>query len=443
MDPLENLGQNFMGAIKSYNSQKGYGFATCDKLEGDLFFLHRNLTIEVANEAQFGRDLSGEEIAFTCDVTPEGKPQASEIRVLEGSGKKWKKGKGKGKGKGKSYGGSWGGAEYYESRGKGYGKSRPKGGKETRIKGTDPDEPGESLLDGQRVQGTVRTYNHNSKWGFAVTDVDIPNAENIFIHMNNLHQEMIDADIIVREGDIIEMRLEEIDGKPVAREIMLARQDPLTYDGQWMTGTIKTFCEGRGFGHISAPRVFGDIWFAKNDMPVSLISQAVEKPIVFKLVIGPDGKAKGKMLNYVGNTEKLECVDRLRQVVNDLEQEGYVDETAAKSLVRTPCDELFAVLPEIEFYNAENPSSFIVGALTRFRKGGTKGGFVATPYTREEKGAARGTAEGKGTATEVKVEGKGAGGGHGKAKATATASEAKGKSKGKGKGGKSWRAAPY
>lgn len=493
MDPLECIGQTYMGVIKSYNPVKGYGFATSDKLEGDIFFLHKNLPYEIVGEAQYGRDLTAQEIAFTCDITPEGKPSASEIKLIEGGqgGGKWGKGKGKGewkgKGKGKAQGkgagkgphnpvwpssGASKGAEdwwdefeaepeYYEPKpAKGQGKGKAKGGNkgaaavhaEEKAEKRDPPAKGTPLLNSKRVQATMKTYSHGSKWGFALVDKSVGNFGDIFVHLNNLDDSM--HDMALHEGDIVEMRLERVEGKPVAKDITLVPQDPTWYDQVWMKGDIKSFNEGKGYGFISCPRVSGDIWFSRTEMPPSLALDPVDQRVLFKLAMGPDGKPKGKMVNYVGNENEDEAYERLVQVVQNLLADGYVDETAAETLTTTPCDELFSLLPDLEFYEADNPSSFILGALSRVRKnaqkGKSKGGGPSQSNDEKptkgkggKKGAAAGAwAEEYSVADKTPSWGSRPGIGYvkGKGKSAAAGAAASGKGvKGKGKA----RASPY
>jgi len=476
MDPLECLGQTFMGHIKSYNPVKGYGFAVSDKLAGDIFFLHKNLPNEIVEEAQYGRDLAGQEIAFTQDMSPEGKPLAEEIKLIEGgSHKAAAPSKSKGKGKGPTKGGKGSGLkgphnpkggystaeEYWEEEyeakpPKGKGKSAAKGGKKEKEKPTyDPETPGIPILNSKRVQGSVKSYSNGSRWGFALVDKSVGNFGDIFVHLNNLDESVTDQDISLHENDIIEFRLERVQGKVVARDITLAAQEAKLYDAYWLKGDIKSFNEGKGYGFINCPRVWGDIWFARSEMPESLALDCVGSRVMFKLTIGPDGKAKAKMVNYIGNTNDDESYERLAQVVQSLVTEGYIDETAAESLNATPCDELFSLLPDLEFYTAENPSSFILGALSRVRKQQQKGKGWASEkgpssygksssawvgeHVYEKKRSRPGIGYESASATAktakggkpVTTRGGGAGKGPGKGKAV------------KGKGGKAVRAAPY
>jgi len=65
-----------------YNTVTGYGFVQSDSFEGDLFFVHRNLSREVSAKAAGGFKLHGQEIEFVADMSEEGKPLATSINLL-------------------------------------------------------------------------------------------------------------------------------------------------------------------------------------------------------------------------------------------------------------------------------------------------------------------------------------------------------------------------
>lgn len=379
------VGQAFVGTVKSYSPSKGYGFIVCDEIESDLFFVHKNLSKDVVHQIQYENLFIKEQaVQFTFEFSPEGKPTAAAIRLVN-EGVTGSRGPAKGKGKKGAWGNnSWGAAECYEA-GKGvvtsYGKSGSKGaskgakgskgGKAPREEKKTQEE-GASLNDGQRITATMKSYRVESKWGFAVEDSG--EWGDIFVHMNNFDESLTNLEIILREGDMIEMRLEDVSGKIVAKDVTLAPQDPTYFDSQWLKGTVKSFQEGSGYGFVTTPRISGDVWFGKSDAPSSLQSRAASgRQVLFKLVIGPDGKPKAKMVNQLEGMEYVEGRTRAQEVIDALSMDGYLDETAVKSLSQTDPNDLFNVLPDLEFYKAENPSSFILGALTRLRKGRGKG----------------------------------------------------------------------
>merc|ERR1719277_2490536 len=86
------------GRIKSFNSEKGFGFIECaqtyQKYNRDVF-LHK---------AQIGDMAVGTVVSFTCEVNRQGMPQAKDVHRSDMQGGDGAKGKGKGKDKGKGKG---------------------------------------------------------------------------------------------------------------------------------------------------------------------------------------------------------------------------------------------------------------------------------------------------------------------------------------------------
>eukprot|EP00397_Hematodinium_sp_SG-2012_P007314 GEMP01007357.1.p1 GENE.GEMP01007357.1~~GEMP01007357.1.p1 ORF type:complete len:242 (+),score=53.62 GEMP01007357.1:2763-3488(+) len=239
------------------------------------------------------------------------------------------------------------------------------------------------LLD-ERAQAKMKSYSNGSKWGFAICDPAVGDFGDIFVHANNLDDELQSKGIQLRDGDVIEMNLEEVNGKPVAKNVTIVPQEPNAFVSQWMKGTIKSFTPSQGYGFITAPRIWGDIWFAKTDLAKSMVSSSCNGiDIMFRLHVGQDGKGKAKFVNALRGLDEWEGAERSRQVIQSLQDDGFVDETAVKALNEADPAELIRVLPELAFYKADNPSSFILGALSRSRKGGKgkgKGGYRASPY---------------------------------------------------------------
>jgi len=127
------------GRIKSFNSEKGFGFIECqemyDKYGRDVF-IHRK---------QLGDFEVGMDITFFCDANKEGMPQAREPETLDGrrpgpgrpgEGGGDNGGKGGGKGGGKDGGGKGKGGKD-KGKGKGGGKDKGKGGKDKGKGGKD------------------------------------------------------------------------------------------------------------------------------------------------------------------------------------------------------------------------------------------------------------------------------------------------------------------
>mmetsp|Transcript_80311 Transcript_80311/g.211741 ORF Transcript_80311/g.211741 Transcript_80311/m.211741 type:complete len:313 (-) Transcript_80311:112-1050(-) len=125
----------YQGRIKSFNSEKGFGFIECYEthaLYSRDVFLHK---------AQVGEMTVGQPVTFTCELNKQSMPQAKDVQSMGGlpmggyatGGKGKDKGKGKGKGKG-------------EKGTKGEGKG--KGKKEKKEK-----EDAQEKTEGEKTEG--------------------------------------------------------------------------------------------------------------------------------------------------------------------------------------------------------------------------------------------------------------------------------------------------
>lgn len=207
--------------------------------------------------------------------------------------------------------------------------------------------------------------------------------------MNNADDSLIESKYALRENDIVEMRMEKVNGKNVGKDVTLVPQDAHVYENQWMLGVIQTFSDIQGDGFIASARIIGDISFLKADAPSSFGEpESVGQHVLFKLLIGSDGNPTAKFVNPMDGMDSTVERERAQDVVESLHQDNFIDDTAKESLTSTrfPAD-LFQVLPNLDFYRADNPSSFILGALTRSESRGKrdeeeieeKGGMSGTP----------------------------------------------------------------
>lgn len=361
MDPQECIGQTYDGSIKSYSPIKGYGFISSPEIEGDLFFIHKELPRWVVNQA-FGQqaNLSTTPVKFTISTNDNGKPCATGIEME---------------------------------------------GKEDTGKGKPPAEPveqvkGEPVLDGQRVIATIKSYSSSKKWGFASVEADDGEFGDIFVHANTIRRLEDGSETEIRVGDAIEMHMELVEGKIVARDVQRLALTGDVFAGQLLKGFVTAFDGAEGT--IECLRVQGEIFFTVEDAPKKKFDDPVGKEVFFRMFIAGDGSNQAKMINHITGADDAEHKERIHEVIDWLSEEGLLDEKAIEALKDTSAYELSEVLPELDFYKTDNPSAFILGSLGRAHK---------------EKNGIRFNAWGK-----VKGKGKGK----------------KGKGKGKGK-----RATPY
>merc|ERR1712025_375249 len=103
----------------------------------------------------------------------------------------------------------------------------------------------------------------------------------------------------LREGDLIDFMMEEVNGKPVAKSIGVVPQEATFFADQWMKGTVKSFVGG--YGALTAPRIWGDIWFGTADIPQSLQSNPTGRDVMFRLQVGAEGKPQATLVNPLKN----------------------------------------------------------------------------------------------------------------------------------------------
>lgn len=140
-----------------------------------------------------------------------------------------------------------------------------------------------------------------------------------------------------------------------------------TYSGQYMNGTVTEF-DGEN-GMLTNVRIRGPIQFNAADAPQNGFVNMIGKEVMFKMSIGSEGQAVAKMivLRQGGNAQEMK--DRMAAIIDSLHGEGYIDDKAVESLKNNSPPAIAQVLPSLDFYKTENPSAFILGALSRMKWG--------------------------------------------------------------------------
>jgi len=412
------IGQNFQGIIKSYNVVTGYGFVQSDSLDGDLFFVHKNLSKEVSIKAASGAKLQGQKVEFTADMSDDGKALATTIKVLNNISY--------GKGNNQRSHDKFSAWDNWKSN-----EPSSKGGNNfKKQKAVDLTQPGEPQLNGDRVEGLVKSYSPESKWGFAKVDPSYGDFGDIFVHSTNLDSVLSEDGLLLREGDAIELNIENCEGKMVARGVSLIPQEASMFDGLWLKGVITSKAPGvKSGGSIYSPRLTEELQFSGEELPLSISkmgNNAVNMEVIFKVSTQVEWAATN--INYfrLSNNLEREAQGRVNIIISELEANNYADPDCVRKLKMTRPEDFLQLLPDLYYINAENPSSFILGALSRSRK--------------REKGSGRGSAN-TGNSGYGNYSGKGKGGWESKGKGNG-GWESKGKGNGGWeKGGKRW--GPY
>lgn len=135
MQAMANLAQGkYHGWIKSFNTQKGFGFIHCNDT---LALYQRDVFL---HKAQIGDLKIGSFVSFRCEVNKQGMPQAKDLQFISAGATDKIKGLGKGKDGGKGKGG------------KGKGKGKGEGGKKGDKAGDGDAEKAEPAAAGEAAQ---------------------------------------------------------------------------------------------------------------------------------------------------------------------------------------------------------------------------------------------------------------------------------------------------
>mmetsp|Transcript_8119 Transcript_8119/g.22627 ORF Transcript_8119/g.22627 Transcript_8119/m.22627 type:complete len:341 (+) Transcript_8119:74-1096(+) len=133
----------YQGRIKSFNSEKGFGFIECY----ETYALHQRDVF--LHKAQVGEMTVGQPVTFTCELNKQSMPQAKDVQSMGGlpmggyatGGKGKDKGKGKGKGKGEK-----------GTKGEGKGKGKKEKKEKDRLKKEEQEREQERLRHEQEEQ---------------------------------------------------------------------------------------------------------------------------------------------------------------------------------------------------------------------------------------------------------------------------------------------------
>lgn len=148
-------GDTSMGTIKSYSSNKGYGFISVPTNPGDVYFKKEFLPEHLQEE-----ELTGRTVQFVIHLAHDGKPQVQQMDFMDGSGPTMPAVKGGGKKRpAPSMGGpipAGAGAPAKRM------KMEPMGG--ASMMGMEYLEPGTEM------EGSVKSFNPKNGWGFIKTN---------------------------------------------------------------------------------------------------------------------------------------------------------------------------------------------------------------------------------------------------------------------------------
>jgi len=259
--------QMLKGEIRSYNSERGFGFVANPSIDGDFYFEKRDVPMQFQSMA-----LVGAKVGFTPHVSAQGKNQARKLQFnlfQTGSMKGGFFGSG-------GCGGGFGGAP--PMMGKAMGKG-PGGMMMNQMGGGPP--------DGASMVGTVKTFDPAKGYGFlSVTGL----PADVYFKPEGMQVEV---------GTTVGFTLKwMMDGKPQARQLV-----PALSAGKVVIGTVKSFSDKNGYGFIGLPDTTQDVYFNRQKLPVDMQAMGSNElqgsTLQFTVRLTPDGKPQAEDIAWV------------------------------------------------------------------------------------------------------------------------------------------------
>mmetsp|Transcript_10757 Transcript_10757/g.19912 ORF Transcript_10757/g.19912 Transcript_10757/m.19912 type:complete len:377 (-) Transcript_10757:77-1207(-) len=266
---------DFIGTVKSYNPQKGWGFIECrasHELYGRDVFLGRNAMLSTLVEKDY-------KVSFAVQMGPKG-PEATNVHVL---GDQWVANKGAGKG----YGGPWPSLMPLATGGKG-GVLPGKGGPDMwALQGGWPQQSPwmwAGAIDGRVFGGVVKSFITEKGFGFVSCEA----MRNMFGQDVFFLKSAVAGAESVNIGENV-LFTATMSAKGVqAKELWLGAQP-----GQTFTGAVKMWNKEKGWGFLSSEatqQMYGkDVYLHSRDTAGAepFIGQKVQ----FSVVVGAkDGR---------------------------------------------------------------------------------------------------------------------------------------------------------
>lgn len=263
-------GTSFVGQVKLFNMQKGWGMIACDKTQQmygkDVFFMK--------SAVPGGYIEQGERVRFSIRMEPKG-PVAISVQPMYSSGP----------GGGAPYGGMahWGAMARYGMPPWAYGQWGGMG--PWAMFGM----PGSNQL----YFGTVLSFNEEKGWGFIRCDATMQlYRKDVFVMRGALKRQTIAKD------DLVSFKVEIGMKGPQASDVTLLPVGSISSDGQGrqFTGRVKMFDAEKGWGFIEGEglqQVFGkDIFLHKRELDDR--APAVGEEVRFRVSLDNNGQPQAK-----------------------------------------------------------------------------------------------------------------------------------------------------
>lgn len=263
-----------MGVVKSFDSNKGYGFINSPAMPGDIYFQ--------GNAVIGGLPFQGMPVWFTLKWTKDGKPQAADVYTSHGPMMY-------GKGGGKDYGPSPGGSNSWNT-------SAP----------------------GEITKGSIKSLNTFTGYGF----ISVPGMQpDVYFKVGNLPENLQELGEEAIGRSVTFEVVFTADGKPQCKNCKLAtgpsqaakRAAPSAWNdppnkrhrtmdmsnappaGVPLEGIVKSYNKGKGWGFIVSESVAQDVYFqGKSCAPSLQHSDLAGASVSFTLKYALDGKPQAE-----------------------------------------------------------------------------------------------------------------------------------------------------
>jgi len=260
-------GMPYIGVVKSWNANKGYGFLVSSMMEGQDVWFGK---MSVPPDQQFG-NLQGTTAIFSVKTTPEGKPQANDMVLLGGHGQ-----------------------EYaappampqprqmmrqtmqpmmrqmmqpmmHQTYQKPMQKMMPQA-----MMGGPP-----GVSEGQGMNGIVKSFSPENGYGF----ISAHGCPSDIYFKDETDQFTAGSAVSFTVHITPNGKVQGVDVQPGLKT------------GQELVGTVKSYNKEKGYGFIVVPDQTGDIYFKKDLVPIELQDADLKGTTVrFTLGTQPDGK---------------------------------------------------------------------------------------------------------------------------------------------------------
>jgi len=244
-------GARLQGILKSLTTESG--FISCPQVPGDVQFQVRDLPLVLRARAQDDPDMAlvrNATMLFTLSLGVDGKPRGREVMPVPA-----------------------------------------------------PEDV---------IYGTVKTYSTSSGYGFINPLEDSTFTHDVYFNHKDLPTTGEDMTRMQLSGVCVGFRVRlTFDGRPQAKQIELkSRPDGVgsgpgsetaESTGETLPGIIKTFKQSAGYGFISCAVLGRDVWFARRELPSSLVREDLPgQEVLFELWVTSDEKPQARRIQVPG-----------------------------------------------------------------------------------------------------------------------------------------------